>query len=139
MLTTFGLKNLGLARAPCARSVGLGNRRLHGLGPRTLVLWKLREVSRYDLSDQERRVTNELRKEATRLKASRQLKKARQEDWPAAASELTLQLSSSFKPRRHNGVEVAPQFAHSDLTPPGAVLPWFGRAARGGGVAEGAA
>jgi len=53
--------------------------------------------------------------------------------------QLTLQLSSSFRPRRHNGVEVAPQFAHSDLTPPGAVFPWAGRWARGGGVAEGAA
>lgn len=44
MLTIFGLENLGLARAPCARSVGLGNRCLHGLGTRTLVLYVVNKM-----------------------------------------------------------------------------------------------
>jgi hypothetical protein len=34
-----------------------------------------------------------------------------------------LQFSSSFRPLLQSGVWVAPQFAHSLLTPPGAVLP----------------
>ena len=50
-----------------------------------------------------------------------------------------LQLSSSLSPRRHSGVCVAPQLAHSLLTPPGAELPGLCELVllRVGGVAEG--
>ena len=37
-------------------------------------------------------------------------------------SPHALQFSSSFSPRRHSGVCVAPQLLHSALTPPGAEL-----------------
>ena len=50
-----------------------------------------------------------------------------------------LQLSSSLRPRRQSGVCVAPQFAHSLLTPPGAELPGLCEllVLRVGGVADG--